>query len=352
MAQVFDTSRLELAGEPFRAAEAARFLSASSNGALAYFGWSFGAASRLAWFDREGKQLSTAGQPGPYRDLSLAPDDQRVAVAVRADDSAGSSAINTDLWLLDLVRGIPTRFTFDPGLDYRALWAPDGSRIVFSSNRDGPYNLYQKVSSGAGEEEALLKSGESKIACDWSADGRVILYISRDQKTGLDLWVLPLGASSGPERKPSPFQRTQFNEVQGQFSPDGRWVAYSSDESGKYEVYVRPFGAPSGPSGGGKWQVSTRGASHPRWRRDGKELFFLSADGKLMAVPVKAGATFEPGLARELFPTRIRLGGAETVTYRYAVAADGKRFLIAVPEEEAASTPITVVLNWAAGVQE
>jgi len=341
MAQVFDAGRLELAGDPFRVAETAQSFSASDHGALAYVGGR--RASQLAWFDREGKQLATAGQPGRYIDLTLAPDDQRVAVAnVEEGAEPGTGA---DLWVLDLVRAIPSRFTFDPARDFRPVWSPDGSRIAFSSSRDGPYNLYQKASSGAGEDEPLLKSGQSKFAWDWSADGRFLLYSSNDPKTRDDLWFLPVSG----DRKPAPFLQTPFNEYQGQFSPDGRWVAYVSDESGRAEVYVRPF--PPGP--GGKWQISNGGAYEPHWRRDGKELFFVSRsrDRKLMAAPVKAGAAFQTGLAQELFRTGTNLGFV-TGTHHYAVSADGKRFLMIQPLEEAAPTPITVVLNWAPGGKE
>jgi len=341
MAQVFDAGRLELAGDPFRVAETAQSFSASDHGALAYVGGPRGGASQLAWFDREGKQLATAGQPGRYFDLTLSPDDQRVAVSSLEEGAEGRFG-GADLWLLDLVRAVPSRFTFDPARDSRPVWSPDGSRIAYSSSRDGPPNLYQKAASGAGEDEPLLKSGQSKDAWDWSADGRFLLYSSVDPKTLDDLWFLPVSG----DRKPAPFLQTPFREYQGQFSPDGRWVAYVSDESGRAEVYVRPF--PPGP--GGKWQISTGRAYHPRWRRDGQELFFVTADQKLMAAPVKAGAAFQPGLAQELFQTRMNLmGGMIANTYRYAVSADGKRFLMIVPLEEAVSTPITVVLNWAAG---
>ena len=184
-----------------------RFFSASDHGALAYVGGRGLGASQLAWFDRAGKQLATAGQPGRYMDVALSPDDQRVAVADQGEgDDVGSGA---DLWLLDLVRAIPSRFTFDPGYEQRPVWSPDGSRIVYSSNREGRHNLYQKASSGAGDDEPLLKSGETKYAYNWSADGRFLLYSASGPKTGQDLWFLPVSG----DRKPAPFLQTAFNET-------------------------------------------------------------------------------------------------------------------------------------------
>ena len=200
-------------------------------------------------------------------------------------------------------------------------------------------NLYQKLVSGAGNEDALLKSSTSKTPTDWSKDGRFIVYENNDPKTKDDLWVLPLFG----DRKPMPFLETEFNERQGQLSSDGRWMAYISDESGSWEVYVQPF-----PASGGKWQISTKGGGQPRWRRDGKELFYLAPapDRKLMAVEVKAGATFEAGVPRALFETH--LPGSPLDPVQYSVTADGQRFLIDTLAENAASSSVTVVLNWTA----
>jgi eukaryotic-like serine/threonine-protein kinase len=217
----------------------------------------------------------------------------------------------------------------------------DGSRIAFSTNRDGHMNLYQRAASGTGNDEALLKSDDRKFPNDWSDDGGFILYQNLDPKTNWDLWVLPLAA----DQKPIPFLQTEFDEVQGQFSPDGRWIAYTANESGTRQVYVRSF-----PASSGKWQVSTNGEAQPQWRRDGRELFYLSPDRKLMAVEVKGdGSTFEAGVPKALFEL-LRIPGPGSWN-SYAATADGQRFLVTSLLEEATSTPTTVVLNWTADLK-
>ena len=244
-------------------------------------------------------------------------------------------------------------------MDRFPLWSPDGSRIVFDSNRKGVRNLYVKPSSGAGSEELLLESPQDKSATDRSADGRFLLYQSVDPQTDWDLWVLPLEG----DRKPWLFLKTNFNERQGQFSPDGRWVAYMSNESGRGEIYVRPFLAPAaaGTTGNrtsadaaydrssGQWQVSTVGGMWPRWRPDGKELYYIGSNGQMMAAPLTAtGTTLEPGTPVALFQTRIYGGGGDFGQSRqYDVTRDG-RFLINTVLDAAAS-PITLLLNWTPG---
>ena len=333
MAQAFDAASLALTGAPFRVAEQLGYLrlnseayfSVSETGVLVYQSGNAG-KTQLVWFDRSGKQLGAPGPPGEYSFPALSPDEKRVAID-RDDPQTGTF----DIWLLDLARGIPSRFTFYPGIDVYPVWSPDGSRIVFGSNRDGAWSLYQKSSSGAGSEEAMLKSGERKCPSDWSLDGRFILYTQTSPDTLWDLWVIPLFG----DRQPIPFLQTKFNEVNGVFSPDGKWIAYQSDDSGSYQVWVQSFPA------GSKWQVSSEGGSWPRFRRDGKELFYLAANGKLMAVEVKANTSgLEFSAPKPLFDTH--------TTDRYAVTADGQRFLINTPVEESASAPITVILNWTA----
>ena len=341
MAQAFDVASLELTGAPFRVAEQVgyfrlsneAYFSVSDTGVLVY--QSGGTArTQLVWVDRSGKQLGSPGPPGDYLSLALSPDEKRVAIE-RFDALTGTP----DIWLLDLARGISSRFTSDPAYDDYPVWSPDGSRIVFASNRDGAWNLYQKLSSGAGSEEALLKSSDQKRPNDWSLDGRFILYQQLSPDTQWDLWVLPLFG----DRQPIPFLQTKFNEQRGVFSPDARWIAYESDDSGSFQVCVRSF-----PPSGGKSQISSEGGRWPRLRRDGKELFYLAANGKLMAVEVKANASgFEFSVPKPLFE-------AHTVTRlfaSYAVTADGQRFLLNTPVEESAAAPITVVLNWAAEVK-
>jgi len=339
LAQAFDAGRRELTGDPVPVAEQVGVsfgrgnFSASETGVLAYGGGS-GGNRHLAWFDRTGKPLAVAGPPAGYNDLNLSPDQTRVAAAV-LDRQGGFS----DVWLLDLARGTSSRFTFDPAGDSLPVWAPDGSRIAFTTSRDGPANIYQKVSSGAGNDEPLLKSDAGKSLHDWSRDGRFLVYSQVDPKTKRDLWVLPLFG----DRKPMPYLRAEFDESHAQFSPDGRWMAYVSNETGASQVYVQPF-----PASGGKWQISTAGGSQPRWRRDGKELFYLSLDAKLMAVPIQAGATLQPGIPNPLFQSSIAGAVSLAFSHRWAAAADGQRFLFINAAEEATSTPLTVVLNWTA----
>ena len=342
MAQAFDADKLQLSGDPFPIAEQIgynpsfqTFFSVSQTGVLAYSSGGSG-KTQLAWIDRGGKQIGLVGQPGTYLRPSLSPDEKRVAV-----DDVDSQG-NSDIWLIELGRGNPSRFTFDPAIEWIPVWSPDGSRIVFASNREGVLNLYQKPASGAGKEELLLKTDLAKAPTDWSTDGRFIVYGVIDPKTKWDVWVLPLFG----DQKPVPFLQTEFNERSGRFSPDGRWIAYASDESGTYQVYVQSF-----PTSGGKWQVSTNGGSFPAWRRDGKELFYVSEDKKIMAVEVKGeGATFERGAPKVLFDLRVR--SFIDAQARFAVTADGQKFLVNNTIGETASAPIAVVLNWTADLKK
>lgn len=346
MAQVFDADRPELKGEPFPVAEQVdrlgqtrRFavFSVSETGVLVYRSESSD-NTQLIWFDRGGKQLGTVGPTGVYNTPCLSPDEKRIAFGGVEPQGGGS-----DIWLMELARATLTRFTFDPAIEVAPIWSPDGSRIVFCSDRDGPMNLYQRAASGAGNEEALLKTDNNKGSTDWSADGRFILYQEQSQKTDFDLWVLP---SSGGQ-KPFPYLQTAFAEQQGRFSPDGKLVAYASNESGTWQVYVQSF-----PASGGKWQVSTNGGAQPQWRRDGKELFYLSSDRKLMAVEVKGnGPTFDAGAPKELFELRLQIGGLPGQTNYYVADDDGQRFLVASAPEERLSTTTKVVLNWTADVK-
>ena len=351
MAQALDPKRFELAGDSFPVAEqvgsflALGFFSVSANGVLAYRSGSFGGNPRLVWFDRGGKSLGTLGQPADYYGgLALSPDGKRVAVGEL--DQAG----NRDIWLLDVTRGVHTRFTFD-ALSATPIWSPDGTRLVFNSSRGASRNIYQKDSSGSGYEELLAKSGSPE---DWSPDGGYLLYILVDPKTNnTDLWVLPNPSGPPENHKPVPYLQTPFVKRQGQFSPDGHWIAYASDESGssQYQIYVQSF-----PAGAGKFQVSTgAGGTQPRWRRDGKEIFYLAADGKLMAVETQTTPKFEAGAPKALFDPLISRGRmSPQVFYRYDVTADGKRFLAisaSTAPETSASAPITVMVDWLAALK-
>jgi len=349
LAQRFDADRLETSGEAVPLAEqigqssptSLKLFSVSANGVLAYR--SGGAlVTQLTWFDRAGKPLGPVGSPGPYGTPRLSPDQNRLVVELMDPQT-----LSPDLWLFDLVRGSSSRFTFDPANDAFPVWSPDGTRIAFGSVRDGIMNLYQKLSSGAGEEDPLLQSGEAKYPTDWSPDGRFLLYTT----TGGDVWLLPLSG----DRKPVPFLRTPFFEGWARFSPDGRWIAYQSNASGRQEVYVQPFREGSGAPSTGIWQVSTDGGTDPQWRRDGKELFYLAPDRTLMAAEVKAGATFEAGSPRPLFAGRalaVSFVFAVSSPSNYAVSADGQRFLVNTPIEDAAPPPIQVMLSWASGLKK
>jgi Tol biopolymer transport system component len=257
--------------------------------------------------------------------------------------------VGADLWLRDLTRGAEQRFTTDASLNLAPIWSPNGDRIVFNSNRGGGvYNLYQKATGGTGEEERLLTTENTKTPNQWS-HGKFIVYSERDPTTKRDIWVLPMRGKA--PSKPIPFLRSQFDEIFGQLSPDSRWMAYTSDKSGHREVYVRPF-----PGGEFQRQISIGGGEQPRWRADGKELFFVSADGRMMAVAVKMAtvpkASLEPEVPQPLFEVHL----AQTSTrfaFEYDVTADGKRFLLATNNNGSVSAPpLTAVVNWEAGLRK
>jgi eukaryotic-like serine/threonine-protein kinase len=291
-------------------------------------------ARQLTWVDRTGKAVGVAGEPDPNNPMypELSPDGRRVAMPRTMQG-------NTDIWLRDLLRGGLTRLTFDAASDNNSIWSPDGMRIAFTSNRTGVYDLYLKPSNGSGAEERLVASPHLKIPQDWSRDGRWLLYYEVHPTTARDLWALDMTAT---DRPPRVVANTPAQEVLAQFSPDGRWVAYQTNESGRFEVAVQPF-----PEAGAKWQVSTAGGVAPRWRADGKELYFLAPDATMMAVPVTtAGPSLEAGTPVALFPTRIVDGGTVAINRpQYAVARDG-RFLINQPVRDAVVAPITLILNW------
>jgi len=345
MAHAFDLDRLELKDEPIAVADAligfdltsnlARF-SVSENGVLVYYGGSEFNKADLIWVDRQGKQIGTAANAADYGYLRLSRDNKRLATALR------DPSTRWDLWVFDLANNGQTRFTFDPANEIFPIWSPDGIRIAFSSNRDGQVNMYQKLSNGSGSEEPILVSNEPKFCNDWSSDGQFIVFHKLSGKTRADIWILPLSG----DRKPYPYLETQFGEREARFSPNGRWIAYTSDETGPRELFVQSF-----PIGRGKWQISRGGAGPSKWRGDGKEIFYVSG-GNLMAVEVKTdGDTFEMGTPQILFdirgaPLPGALGGSA-----FDATSDGQRFLIGMAVQEATSSPITVVLNWAADLK-
>ena len=341
-AQALDIEHGTLTGNPVTVADPVGYdaynyggFSVSSAGLLAYR--SVPASRRqLTWFDRTGKALGAVGDPDDttlgYPELS--PDGRRVAVDCTVQG-------NQDICLIDFLRGGFARVTIDAAIDRRPLWSLDGTQIVFQSNRTNAYDLYTKPASGAGAEQLLLPSPYVKAPNALSSDGRFLLYFENSENSlngARDLWVLPLQG----DRKPVALLNSPFDEGNGQFSPDGRWMAYHSNESGRYEVYLVPF-----PAGGGKWPISTDGGISPRWRRDGKELFFLGPDGSMMAATVSTSGTFpEAAPPVKLFQTHIIGGGTNyNNKHQYAVSSDG-RFLINVPFGDSVNRPITLLQNW------
>jgi Tol biopolymer transport system component len=335
-AQAFDSARLQLSGNPVPVVEQASsrgqpaVVSVSSVGTIAYRPLEAPPSRQLVWVDRSGKDVRPVGAiAGSAPSLSL--DDRRVAFYRGVEG-------NVDVWLLDAIRGVASRFTTDAADDVFPVWSPDGGRLVFSSNRSGVHQLYQK-SVGGGSEASLLATAQPATATDWSHDGRFLLFSEQDRKQGFDIWALPMAGGG----KPFPVVQTEFEEQYGQFSPDGRWIAYQSDESGRTEVYVQPF-----PGPGSKLTVSTNGGSQVRWRRDGKELFYIALDGRLMAVPVTSasGGQLDIGAPAVLFAPKIGSAVQQgDYRYQYMVTADGQRFLVNTVSD-APSLPITLILNW------
>ena len=340
MVQSFDASRRALSGEAVPVAEKVGsfldygFFSASSNGVLVYRS-GVGLDYQLTWFDRQGKVLAKLAEPARYNSLSLSPDGKRVAVSRTNPENTP----NWDVWLLDVVRNTSTRLTYEQVRATFPVWSADGSSVIFDSIRGGEVSLYRKLASGAGDERLLLKSGaEYKYATSLSRDGRFLLYTVDSPETKTDLWLLPMQG----DPKPTPFLRTAFNERSGQFSPDGHWIAYISDESGSDEIYVREFSSGSAQGSGdsaGKWLISKGGGTYPRWRGDGKELFYVASGGKLTSVDISTKPVFQAGAPRPLFQLPLGFIGSE-------VTPDGSRFLIGVSVAQSASVPFTVVLNW------
>jgi len=341
-AQAFDSDRFRLSGDPIPLPEqverspvgtrrAAFYV--SQTGVLAYR--SVG-QTELTWVDRTGKPLRVIGPPGRYSNPALSPDERRLAVG-RLDPQTGMP----DIWLLDLARDLWSRLTSDPGPDDMPVWSPEGTQIVF--RRGG--RLYHKAAAGTGTEQELSVSFKAMDQpLDWPRQPRELVYSSVDKTTKNDLMTLAIDG----DRSSTGFLRTSFNEFEAQVSPNGRWIAYVSDESGKNDVYVRPF-----PSGDGKWLISTTGGIEPKWRSDSKELFYLSTDRNLMSVSIRADSTFEPGTPTQLFATRMSvLTNTGFTRNQYVVADNGQRFLINQPPEGPPSAPITVLVNWPAVLKQ
>jgi hypothetical protein len=336
MARRFDAASGSFSGEPVPLAQpvasgyaVAGAFSVSQTGLIAWRAY-ITPRRQLVWFTRTGASTAVLGEPDDFNVLypELSPDGQRVAVARGAGGAGG------DIWLLDHAHLV--RFTFDPSDDRFPIWSPDGVRVAFSSNRNGTYDLYVKRADGSGPEQPLLASSDVKIPNSWSPDGRCILYYSA-QNAG-DLMVLPLVG----DRKPYPFLNTPFTETSGAFSRDGKWVAYQSNESGRNEVYVRPF-----PGPGGVWQISTGGGESPRWKADGNELYYLGPGNRVMGVAIaQQGRSLVVGQPVTLITANTLVSSATSVGRpQYDVAPDG-RFLLDVELTDTSTVPITLLQDW------
>jgi Tol biopolymer transport system component len=340
VAQELDTGTLTLVGEPHPVADPVAksgvmglMNAAASMGGLLLYSATTN-VSQFLWLDHTGKSLGMVGEPGEYTSFRLSMDGRRVVASL---DRPGS----TELWLLEVERGVASRFTTSSNLSVYPIWSPDGRTAVFSSG--APRNLLRKESSGAGDEQRLRPSPHSQFANDWSRDGRWVLYYEITPGTQRDLWVLAVAPDGKPvpDATPRPYLRTRANEMSGRFSPEPspRWVAYESDETGRKEVYVQAFPEPRGAT-----RISTSGGQYPQWGAGGRELFYVSPDNKLMAVSLKMGAdTVEPSAPRELF----LLPTVEVGFNPYDTTADGKRFLVRATPGQGVQ-PLTVIVNWPA----
>jgi eukaryotic-like serine/threonine-protein kinase len=334
LAQRFDAESFRVIGDPLSVAERISAFSASESGAVLYN--DIGEGRRLTWVDRDGDGVGTVWAPGQYNELSLSRDGSRLAV-VRAD--------GTSTWIHEFAREASFRLTTALRSSVKPVWSPDGSQLAFASSIDGgQFNIYVAPANGSGSETLLYKSTHSKYPTSWSADGRFLLFTTIDPSTRHDLWVMPMAATA--EHKPEPFLVTNYREFDATFSPDGRFVAYVSDESGTPEVYVRSFPSATG----GKWAVSNGGGYQPRWRGDGKELLYVSGRARLMSVNTTLGEGFTGGSPRALFTAAIYGGGQSINNWYWDIAPDGKRMLFNAGSTETGTGLVTVVLNWQAGL--
>ena len=331
LAQRFDVGAGELIGDPIAVADGVILdqdgkagVSVSASGLVAYRRGGSDLNLQLAWFDRAGQEVGLLG--GGRSNLGqvlISPDGRRVATTA-----------DGDIWMMDIDSPAFRQFTFNPETETWPAWSPDSEQIAFSF----PGEIRQKQSSGAGGEELLLQEAGS-LPSDWSPDGRSLLYVLFDSPN-IDLRTLPI---EGDDRESRPYLTDPgYVETRGQFSPNGRWIAYDSNELGEFEIYVRPFPA----SEGGQWRVSTDGGKFARWDETGQELYYLTSEGMLMAVAVETtGETFQHGSATALFQTRITAADLANVSTPYDVSSDGQ-FLMVVSGEEVEASPITLIQNW------
>ncbi|MGH9443957.1 MAG: protein kinase domain-containing protein [Thermoanaerobaculia bacterium] len=337
VAQSFDARSLKITGEPVPVAEkigttanGLSDFSVSDNGVLVYRG---GASNddRLVWVDRTGKEISDLDKPGGYSGTALSPDGGRLAIDL-SDPHSDKHAI----WIRDLARGVTSRLTFDASSSTSPIWSPDGNFVLYSSDRKGSPSLFEKSASGTGAEKEIWSCGETVLASDWSRDGKFAAVNRLTPKNSWDIWIVPMDGSA----RPFPFVASPFVDVLPTFSPDGRYVVYMSNETGRFEIYVQQF-----PGPGGKWQVSANGGLEPHWSADGKTIYFRSLDAKMMSASVDAGQTFTTGVPQALFETRFQPGQRRN---SFVVTRDGQKFLILAPLGKDKIAPMTVVLNWTA----
>jgi len=340
VAQKFDAHSYVLSGEPHTISDEVQYFPQTDLALFGVAGTSTlvvqtgkGAAkNQLTWFDRDGKNLGAIGSPGGFANPSISPDGRRVAFEQTDRDGR-----HVDIWVHELASNGTSRLTFGPGLNEIPIWTPDGKRINYGAQHTLIFNLYDKNADGSGAERQVSDlNAQEQGNWNWSLDGKFLLV-----RKDTEMWYLSM-----PDLQAKPFLQPKWIVRHGQFSPDGKWVAYSSNETGSWEVNVSPF-----PNAASKWQVS-RGGSEPRWRRDGKELFYLSAEGKMMAVPVKIGASFEAGQPVELFQTHIRQPISAQDVFSYDVAADGQKFLINTKVDTTNSAPLSILLNWSAELEK
>jgi serine/threonine protein kinase len=339
-AQRFNESTLAVEGDPILLADGVEGAFSVSDNGLLFYRKGSGAppTKQLIWFDGSGKQVGEVGAAAAnYGNVELSPKGDRVAVDINTNG-------NRDIWVIDIARSVPSRITFENSPEWSPSWSSDESRLIFASTRDGGTGVYSKSSSGVGSTELVFSAEKNEVPVSWSRDGRYAVFSRQHANAGAayDTWLLDMSG----EKKATPLVESPFDKVTARISPDGRWIAYATNDTGMYQIVVQSFPDPNG----GRWQITAQGGFEPKWRHDGRELYYLAFDGKLMAVPIKTDKTFEAGTAAPLFETPLQVGRSlSSRDRRYDVSSDG-RFLIVTPMNTAGPQPIVAVVNWMAGL--